>query len=87
MRLRADVPIPDSWTTQAKAIATAMKRYGLYVADNGSDMYIQGEPSAQWQEKTWDQLQSIVLNQFEFVSLSGITSRPGFNVDSMAASW
>ena len=36
--LRADFVIPGSWTTQAKAIVTAMKRYGVYVADNGSDM-------------------------------------------------
>ncbi len=87
LRLRADFAIPANWTTQARAIATAMKRYGLYVADNGSDMYIQGEPSAQWQEDTWDQLQSIALSQFDFVSLSSITSRPNFNPDSLAATW
>lgn len=87
MRLRADFVIPGNWTTQAKAVATAMKRYGAYVADNGSDLYIQGEPSAQWQEETWGQLQSIELSRFDFVSLSGITSRPGFNPGSLAASW
>ena len=87
LRLRADFAIPSNWTIQAKAIATAMKQYGLYVSDNGSDMYIQGEPSAQWQETTWDQLQSIALSQFDFVSLNIITSRPGFNPDSLAATW
>ena len=87
MRLRADFVIPSHWTTQAKAIATAMQRYGVYVADNGSDMYIQGEPSAQWLSDTWGQLQSINLGQFDFVSLNSITTRAGFNVDSMAASW
>lgn len=56
LRLRADFVIPPTWTTQAKAIATAMKQFGAYVADNGSDMFIQGEPSAQWQGATWDQL-------------------------------
>jgi hypothetical protein len=87
LRLRADFAVPANWTPQAKAIATAMKRYGLYVSDNGSDMYIQGEPSGQWQEDTWDQLQSIALSQFDFVSLNSITSRPGFNPDSLAATW
>lgn len=87
LRLRSDFVIPSNWTTQAKAIATAMKRYGMYVADNGSDMFIQGEPSPLWQEATYTQLQSINLSQFEFVSLNGIKSRPGFNVNSMAASW
>lgn len=87
MRLRADFVIPSSWNTQAKAVATAMKRYGLYVADIGSALYIQGEPSAQWQSATWDQLQTINLSQFEFVSLAGITGRAGFNSNSLAASW
>lgn len=87
LRLRADFVIPSTWTTQAKALATAMKRYGVYVADNGSDMYIQGEPSAQWQDATWSQLQSITLSQFDFVSLDSITSRAGFNPDSLAATW
>jgi hypothetical protein len=87
MRLKDNFVIPANWTTQAKALATAMKRYGAYVADNGTDLYIQGEPSGQWLEATWDQLQSIALNQFDFVNLNSITSRPGFNVNSMAASW
>jgi hypothetical protein len=87
MRLKESFVIPANWNTQAKALATAMKRYGVYVADNGSDMYIQGEPSGQWQETTWDQLQSIALSQFDFVSLDSITSSPGFDANSMAASW
>jgi hypothetical protein len=87
LRLRADFVIPSNWTTQAKAVATAMQRYGLYVADIGSDLYIQGEPSAQWQSDTWTQLQSITLSQFDFVSLSAITSLAGFNPNSLAASW
>ena len=87
MRLKESYVIPANWNTQAKALATAMKRYGVYVADNGSDMYIQGEPSGQWQEATFTQLQSIALSQFDFVSLNSITSIPGFNANSMAVSW
>lgn len=87
LRLNASFVIPSTWTTQAKALATAMQRYGVYVADNGSDMYIQGEPSAQWQDNTWAQLQSIALSQFDFVSLNSITTRSGFNANSLAASW
>lgn len=87
LRLRGDFVIPSTWTTQAQAVARAMQRYGMYVADNGSDLYIQGEPSAQWQDATWTQLQSITLAQLEFVSLAGITTRAGFNADSLAATW
>lgn len=87
MRLKGDFAIPSSWTTQAKAVATAMKRYGMYVADNGSDMLVQGEPSVQWQDATLDQLKTIASSQFEFVSLNSIKSRAGFNANSLAASW
>jgi hypothetical protein len=39
-RLKADYPIPDTAPVQAKAILTVLKRYGMYIADGGSDMYI-----------------------------------------------
>ena len=38
--------IPPGWTTQSKALATAMKRYGVYVADIGSNSFMTGEPNA-----------------------------------------
>ena len=87
LRLKADFVIPDSWTTQAKAIATAAKRYGMYVADNGADFYVQGEPNAGWDPSTSQQLKSITLDDMEFVDLQSITADPRFSADSMAASW
>jgi hypothetical protein len=87
LRLKADFAIPANWTTQAKAIATAAKRYGLYVADNGADFYVQGEPDAAWDPATLQQLKSIALGDMEFVDLSAVTSDPRFSRDSMAASW
>lgn len=87
LRLRADFQIPDNWTTQAKAIATAAKRYGLYVADIGMDFYVQGEPNAAWDENTFRQLGAIPLSQMEFVDTRNVTSDPRFSADSMAARW
>jgi hypothetical protein len=46
LRLRADFVNPTNWTAQAQALARPMQRYGLYVADIGSNLYLQGEPSA-----------------------------------------
>jgi hypothetical protein len=51
-RLKASYAIPANYTAQAKAILEAFKRYGLLIADGGSDMYIQGEPSRNWSEQT-----------------------------------
>jgi hypothetical protein len=87
LRLKRDFVIPDWWTTQAKAIATAAKRYGMYVADNGGDFHVQGEPSVKWQLQTSLQLKGITMNDMEFVDLKSVTGDPRFSPDSMAASW
>ena len=87
LRLRADFVIPANWTTQAKAIATAAKRYGLYVADIGSDFYVQGEPNAGWDRNTFSQLATIPLSQMEFVDMGNVTRDARFSADSMAARW
>jgi hypothetical protein len=87
LRLRADFVIPDNWTTEAKAVATAAKRYGMYVADNGPDFYIQGEPNSKWSPQTYSELQGIPLSSMEFVDLNAVTTDPRFSNDSMAASW
>jgi hypothetical protein len=87
LRLRADFTIPADWTVQARALATAMKRYGLYVADIGSHFYVQGEPSAGWDPRTIAQLQTIPMGQMEFVDLGAVTRDPRWSPDSMAAGW
>jgi hypothetical protein len=87
LRLKADFVIPDDWTPQAKAIATAAKRYGMYVSDNGADLHVGGEPNASWDIRTLNQLKAITMGQMEFVDLKAITSDPRFSPDSMAASW
>jgi hypothetical protein len=87
MRLKADFVIPADWTPQAKALATAAKRYGLYVADNGGDFHVHGEPNAAWDLRTNVQMRSITMKDMEFVDLRAITGDPRFSRDSMAASW
>ncbi len=84
MRLKASVVIPPSWGVQARAIAVAMQRYGLYVADNGSDLFVQGEPSTQWDPQVLDQLKGLRMSDFEFVDTSAIRARAGFDGRSFA---
>jgi hypothetical protein len=87
LRLRGDFVIPDNWTPQAKALATAAKRYGMYVSDNGADFYVGGEPNAAWDLRTNADMRGIKMSDMEFVDLKSITSDPRFSPDSMAASW
>jgi hypothetical protein len=87
MRLKAGFAIPSTWTAQAKALATAMQRYGLYVADIGTDMYVQGDPDSQWSSSTISQIQTLHASDFEFVDMSAITSDSRFDANSFAGSW
>lgn len=84
VRLKASFEIPADFGVQSQAILRAMQIYGMYLADNGSDMYFQGEPSAQWEERTLDELKSVSSSEFEVVDLSPIKARAGWNEDSAA---
>jgi len=87
LRLKADFVIPDDWTVQAKALATAAKRYGMYVSDVGADFYVTGEPNAAWDLRTNAQMRNITMKDMEFVDLKAIKNDPRFSPDSMQASW
>jgi hypothetical protein len=87
MRLKAGFVPPMVWTAQAKALAVAMQRYGLYVADIGSDLYVQGEPSAQWLDGTISNLKTLSVADFEFVDMGAVTGDGRFRGDSFQGSW
>ncbi len=87
LRLRPDVDIPWWWTPQAKAVGQAMQRYGLYVADIGSDLFIQGEPDQNWSAVTRRQLRQFRLSDFEFVDTQTWTRHPRFDANSLQAHW
>ena len=83
-RLKASYTIPTAAGSQARAILQALKTYGMYIADGGSDLYIQGEPSAAWTDDTFSVVQSVTTDQFEAVDTAPIQQRPGFDVNSAA---
>ena len=68
MRLRLKASFDTSQLTgQARVIAVAMQRYGLIVADNGSNWFFQGAPSAGWNDDDLNQLKAISGSNFEVV--------------------
>jgi len=83
-RLKASYQIPSTFNFQARAILQAMKTYGMYIADGGSDMYVTGEPSAAWMDDTFSQVQSVGSSQFEAVDVTPIMQRAGFDPNSAA---
>jgi hypothetical protein len=52
---------------QARVIATAMQRYGVIVADNGSNWFFQGAPDPGWNDDDLNQLKGIPGSAFEVV--------------------
>ncbi|MCU1360270.1 MAG: hypothetical protein JWN99_1559, partial [Ilumatobacteraceae bacterium] len=54
-------------TGQSLVIARAMQRYGLIVADNGSNWYFQGAPDPGWNDDDLEQLKRIPGTAFEAV--------------------
>jgi hypothetical protein len=63
---------PASTSAQPMAVALAKQRYGLYVADIGSDLYVQVEPSAPWQDATIAHVKALRASDFEFVDKKAI---------------
>jgi hypothetical protein len=83
-RLKASFPIPSSFGVQSRAILQAMKTFGMYIADGGSDLYVSGEPSASWQDTTSAEMRSVSTTDFEAVDVSPIEQRAGFDPNSGA---
>jgi hypothetical protein len=75
-RLKAGFGVA-AFSADAKVILTAMKRYGLIVADNGSDWYFQGEVNGHWTNDLLDELKSIPAGAFVAVDESGCRVSPG----------
>ncbi len=48
-RLKASFDI-SGFSPQTRVILTALKKYGMFVADNGSSWYLSGEPNAGWND-------------------------------------
>ena len=69
VRLKASYDI-SHFTGDSLAIAAAMKKYGMLVADNGSDWYVTGETNTKWNDNDLNQLKNIPANAFEIVQTS-----------------
>jgi hypothetical protein len=69
VRLKRSVPI-SGFPQQARIVLTALKRYGMIVADNGSDWYISGAPDPRWNNDDLHTLGRITGADFEVVDTS-----------------
>jgi hypothetical protein len=72
VRLKADYPI-DGFPRQARIVLAALKRYGMIVADNGSNWYISGAPDPHWNNDDLHALSRVKGSAFEVVDTSSLS--------------
>jgi len=66
LRLKADYDI-SRFTGESKVILQALKKYGMIVADNGSNWYISGEQNPSWDDNDLEQIKTVPGSAFEVV--------------------
>ncbi len=74
-RLKASFDISHFSPTN-QIILTAMKRYGMMLADNGSSWYISGAPDDRWNNDDLHALTTILGSNFEAVDVSPLMVDP-----------
>jgi hypothetical protein len=67
LRLKRSVRI-DDMPRQARVVARALQRYGMLLADNGSDWSISGAPHPRWDNDDLRALKQLRGSDFEVVS-------------------
>jgi hypothetical protein len=74
VRLKAGFNI-SAFPPQARVVLVAMKRYGLILADNGSNWYVSGAPSPGWSNDQLHTLGRVKGSDFEVVDSSSLRPR------------
>jgi len=69
LRLKRGYPI-GGFPKQARVVLKALKRYGMIMADNGSDWFISGAPNRGWNNDQVHTLQRVPGSAFEVVRFS-----------------
>lgn len=71
LRLQSSYDI-SGFPAQSKVILTALQQYGMIMADNGSSMYISGDPDDRWDNNDLSALKSVPASAFEVVLMNPI---------------
>jgi hypothetical protein len=68
-RLRAGFDI-SGFSRSNQVILTALKRYGMFLADNGAPWFVSGAPDPRWNDDDLSRLQKVKGSDFEAVDES-----------------
>jgi len=71
VRLKASYDI-SSFPKSVQVILRAMKKYGMFVADNGSNWFVSGAPNPKWSDSDLRALKRVKGKDFEVVKMGKI---------------
>lgn len=75
VRLKSSYAIPASLSTETRALLTAMKTFGMILADNGSNWFVSGAPDARWNNSVLNrELGQVRGSDFEVVLMEGLVT-------------
>ena len=74
VRLKASFDI-SGYTPSMQVILKALKRYGMILADNGSNWYISGAPDPRWDDDDLNTLKNVKGSNFEVVKMGTIVTQ------------
>jgi hypothetical protein len=73
VRLKASYVIPSTFSAETRALLTAMKTYGMIVADNGSNWFLSGAPDSRWNnDALTSELAQVKGSNFEVLRMDGL---------------
>jgi hypothetical protein len=74
VRLKASFNI-STFSPRIQVILIALKKYGMFLADNGSNWYISGAPDPRWSDNELNALKTIAGSNFEVVQMGTIVTQ------------
>ena len=74
VRLKAAFDI-SKFSPANQVILRALKRYGMFVADNGSNWFLNGVPDPRWSDDDLGMLKTIKGSNFEVVKMGRLSTR------------
>lgn len=91
LRLKASLDI-SSFSAANQVILTALKKYGMILADNGSAIYVSGAPNSHWNNSDLHLLNAVIAADFDVVTTgpvytsSNVPTGPSPAINSFTAS-
>jgi hypothetical protein len=77
VRLKASYVIPSGFSTEARAILEALKTYGMFLADNGSALFLSGAPDPRWNNsRLISELGQVKGSDLEVIRMDGLVTSP-----------